>query len=379
MLLNAVSGAGVVLYSGTGLATIKCISVNHGKASEVDFQKIISASLAMAIIGGSILAIAIVIIFNLFGNVFFQKMGNIPLIKITGYTAALLIIIEQIDNVYSATIRGLEKFGYIAKIEMLSKAIQFSGIILVIEYSKELEVLYITLVIVSILRLALKYFVVKKLLNISNCMPRLKGVSEIMHYAKWGWIQGLGAMIYGVSDRLIVGSVLGASSLATYSIATQLAQQIHACSAAAVSVVFPMISRKNASNKKDEIRKISLLIIKLNFIMCSALSLVIFIFSNEILTLWLGGQESKEISEILRYLVIAFWLLSISVAPHFILLGIGRVSYVSKINLIGGFILIATMYYLVGPYGILGVGIARILYGLITLLNYLPVKNILKR
>ena len=47
-----------------------------------------------------------------------------------------------------------------------------------------------------------------------------------------------------MASRMLVGSLLGASSLTYYSIAAQLAMQVHAASAAGLSVIFPKISRK---------------------------------------------------------------------------------------------------------------------------------------
>ena len=55
-------------------------------------------------------------------------------------------------------------------------------------------------------------------------LPRAGDVAdEMLHFAKWGWVQGVGSLVFGVADRLFVGSFLGATSLAFYSVASQLA------------------------------------------------------------------------------------------------------------------------------------------------------------
>jgi O-antigen/teichoic acid export membrane protein len=108
-----------------------------------------------------------------------------------------------------------------------------------------------------------------------------------------------------------------------------------------------------------------------NVLASGALALGLIIFGRTILSLWLGEAEAEASTEALWYLTIAYWLLAINVVPHFILLAVGRMRFVAMSNLAAGIVLLVAMLVLVQPYGLVGVAVARIVYGVIILVNVL--------
>jgi O-antigen/teichoic acid export membrane protein len=222
----------------------------------------------------------------------------------------------------------------------------------------------------SICGVAAKFLIACRVLGVSSLRPSFANAPVMLHYAKWGWLQGVGGLLFGIADKLLVGSVLGAASLAHYSIATQLAQQIHSLSAAGLSVIFPKVSRKLEGDANFSLWRITKLTLVGNFLASSFLALGLLIFGKKILTLWLGASEAAVSADVLWYLTFAYWLLAINVAPHFILLGIGRVRFVALSNILAGVASLIIMYVLVQQHGMVGVGVARVIYGVIILVNF---------
>jgi O-antigen/teichoic acid export membrane protein len=378
MLLSAIVGFGSILNIGTGAATIKQVSANCANPEKVGVKNIISASMAIALVGGGSLAAIIVLLFWFAGDVLFSKMGDSSLVLLTGIVAALLAWIEQIDNVFASVLKGSERFGRAASIEMVSKTAQVLAAVLAVSVWGGVAMLYSALVLVSVGRLVAKFWFVGRLWDISSLRPSFANAHDVLHFAKWGWLQGMGGLMFGVADRMLVGSILGATSLAHYSIATQLAQQIHALSAAGMSVIFPKVSRKLADDGSFALWRIAKLTIAGNFLVSSILMLGLLIFGRQILTLWLGDAMAAECADVLWYLTIAYWLLAINVAPHFILLGVGRIRFVALSNIAAGVMSLIVMYVLVQLYGLMGVGIARIIYGAIILVNFVSLFEYLR-
>lgn len=371
MLLTAIVGFGTVLNTGTSAAIIKQVSASRGCEEGETVKTIISTSLTIALIGGGLLAIFIILVFGLARDVFFDKMGNSSLVLLTGSVAAIFTWVEQVDNVFASALKGAEKFAVAAKIEIFSKAIQMLGVVVAVYVWGTLIALYVALMIVIIMRVVAKSWIVSQQFGIKVLSPSFVNISDVVDYAKWGWLQGVGGILFGVMDRLLVGSLLGASSLAHYSIATQLAMQIHAFSAAGFSVIFPKISRKLHGDINFSLINITKLALVGNFIVSGILSLGLLIFGEKILILWLGSEDAYASLNVLRYLTIAYWLLAINVIPHFILLAINRVRFVAISNILAGFVSLVIMYFLAQHYGIDGIGIARVIYGVITLVNFI--------
>lgn len=378
MLLTATAGFGSFLNAGTGAATIKQVSASYGRADAESVGKVVRTSLAIALMGGAILAAIIVLVFGAAGNLLFPKMGDQSLVLLTGSVAALLAVIEQIDNVFASALKGAEHFGHAARIEMVSKTAQILAAVFAVFMWGGVAALYAALVVVAVVRLVAKSWLVGRLLGVASLRPSFTNAPDTLHFAKWGWVQGVGGLFFGIADRMLIGSFMGAASLAHYSVATQLAQQIHALSAAGLSVIFPKISRRLEGDANFSLWRITKVTMTGNFLASGILALGLLIFGRKILTLWLGAAEAEASADVLWYLTIAYWLLAVNVVPHFILLGIGRIRIVATSNLVAGLVSLYVMFMLVQHYGLSGIGIARIIFGVIILSNFISLFGYLR-
>ena len=378
MLLTATIGFGAVLNVGTGAATIKQVSAGLGRADGGAIERVVRSSLAISLVGGGLLAALIFVVFWFAGDTFFEKMGDRSLVRLTGAVAALLAWIEQIDNVFASALKGAEQFGRAARVEMASKTVQVFAAVLAVAMWGSMTALYAALVLVAIARLLAKSWVARRSLHLSSLRPTFANSGDILHYAKWGWLQGVGGLLFGIADRLLVGSMLGAVSLAHYSVASQLAQQIHALAAAGLGVLFPRISRKLAGNNTNfPLWRITKLAMLGNFIASSGLALGLLIFGRKILSLWLGAAEAEASAEVLWYLTIAYWLLAINAAPYYILLGVGKVRFIGISCIISGIVAAFVTYSAIADVGLTGAALGRGVYAILTMVLIYPLTQII--
>lgn len=372
MLLTATVGFGGVLNTGTGAATIKAISEGIGRAKRDDIEQAIRVSLAIAILGGSALALLIFSIFWFAGPTLFSRMGDPSTVRLTGVAAATLMVIEQLDNVFSSAMKGAEEFGQAARIEIASKTAQITAAGLVLWGWPTLLALYMTLAVVAVLRLIAKKMITRRLLDLGNLRPTLVGASRILHFAKWGWLQGLGGMLFGVADRMLVGSLLGSSSLTYYSIATQLAMQVHSISAAGLSVIFPKISRKLEARGHFSLWHVTKLTMAGNLLLSSLLALMLLLLGPLILRHWIDPQSADATARILPWLVIAYWVLALNVVPYYILLGMGRIRFVGLTVMSCGVLAVTAMYFAIAHEGLIGAPAGRGVYAFLSVVMIFP-------
>jgi O-antigen/teichoic acid export membrane protein len=379
MLLVATVGFGAILNAGTGAATIKHVSAEMGEANSHQLQRVIQGSLAIAITGGGLLALIIVCIFWFGDDFFFKRMGDRHLLHITGLAAGMLAWLEQIDNVFASALRGSEKYGLAAKTEIGAKSLQVLALASSLLAGAGLTAVYAIIFVVSLARLGTKYFVTRKVLRVSEAYPRFAHVKELLHFSKWAWIQGLGGTAFNSSDRFVVASLLGATSLAQYSVVTQLAMQIHGLTAAGVSVVFPMISRKRARNPSFSIARATARVLLANAALSTCVAVVLLIFGELILRLWLGAQMPANAVILLDYLIIAYWLLALNITPYYVLLGLGQIRIIAIWVFIGGAAGLAPMMYGISRFGLIGAGAGKLIYAVATLMLFVPLGQILLR
>jgi O-antigen/teichoic acid export membrane protein len=372
MLLTATTSFGTILNVGTGAATIKYISADIGKGGTDGIKSTLRGSLAVALLGGAAFATVIVLVYWLVGALLFARMGDAWSLHLTGFTAAILAWIEQVDNVYASTLKGAERFRDAARAEIAARTLQIAFAIFSVVVNGSIEALYAALALAALGRLGMKIHLVQRTLAIGVLPPSLTLAVKVLHFSKWGWLQGVGAVLFGVADRLFVGSFLGATNLAYYSIASQLASQVHAVAAAATSVAFPLVSRKRESDKSFSLRSATSLTFIRTLMLSSALAATLLIFGKQILSLWIGAAEAEAAGAILQYLTVAYWILAMNVAPHFILLGLGRARFLALSNLVAGFASLSIMWQLIQVWELKGVALARAIYGVLTWASLFP-------
>jgi O-antigen/teichoic acid export membrane protein len=372
MLLTATVGFGGVLNTGTGAATIKAVSAGIGRATNSDIERAVRTALAIALIGGGVLALVVFCVFWLAGGTLLGRMGNPALLQLTGVTAALLIWVEQLDNVFSSAMKGAEQFGQAAKVEIVSKTAQILVAALVLLPWPGLWALYAAVLAVSVMRLLAKIAIARRLLGLTDLCPSLAGTGDILHFAKWGWLQGVGGVLFGVADRILVGSMLGAASLAYYSIASQLAMQVHAVTAAGLSVIFPKVSRKLEDGGSFSLWRVTKLTMAGNLLLSTFLALMLILLGPMLLRIWIGADSAGPTAKLLFWLVIAYWVLALNVVPYYILLGLGRIRFVGLTVLVSGAIAVIAMYMAISRTGLTGAPAGRSIYAILSLALAIP-------
>lgn len=372
MLLTATVGFGGVLNAGTGAATIKAVSAGVGRAASHDAERAVRTALGIALLGGGGLALLVFCVFWLAGGELLGRMGSPILIKLTGVAAALLIWVEQLDNVFSSAMKGAEQFGQAARVEIASKTLQILAAAAVLLPWPNLWALYVALLLVSILRLLAKTIIAKRVLGLSDLHPSLSGTGEILHFAKWGWLQGVGGVLFGVADRMLVGSLLGAASLAYFSIASQLAMQVHAVTAAGLSVIFPKVSRKLQDGGSFSLWRVTKLTMAGNLLLSTFIALILVLLGPMLLNTWIGAERAAPTAQILPWLVIAYWVLALNVVPYYVLLGMGRIRFVGLTALTAGTVAVIAMYMAISRAGLVGAPAGRGAYAVLSLAMVVP-------
>ena len=373
MLLVATISFGGVLNSGTGAATIKAVSAGIGGRVTGQSDRAVNASLAIAILGGGALALIVFCLFWFGAPVILSRMGDPQLVRATGTAAAVLIWIEQLDNVFSSAVKGAEHFRDAARVEMASKATQVIAAAIVLYWLPTMAALYWTLVVVSVLRLSAKIFISKRLLGLVRIRPSFQGLSEVLHFAKWGWLQGVGGVMFGAADRVLIGSMLGASSLTYYAIASQLAMQTHAVSAAGLSVIFPKVSRKLESGGSFSLSRFTRITTVGNLVLSTSLALALILIGPMFLRFWVGPESAGPASQLLPWLVAAYWMLSLNSVSYYLLLGMGRIRFISLTVLMSGVFAVIAAYFSIEHFGLIGAPAGRATYACISLALFIPV------
>jgi O-antigen/teichoic acid export membrane protein len=141
----------------------------------------------------------------------------------------------------------------------------------------------------------------------------------------------------------------------------------------AAQVIFPWLSAKIAKGEQTENLSLYKFAIYAGGA-CSLLPVAVLMASPQLLNVWLGTQFSVENIELELLLVFAYGILAFNVPAHYFLMGLGRVKFLSLVNLTAGLASVLLSLALV-PLGLLWFSAAKILFGLLILVNFVELKK----
>lgn len=365
MFLIAIAGLGGIMNAGTGAATIKSVSADIGRGQGARIETRIRAAVGLATLGGGAFAVLISLVFLLGSDALFARMGDSALVTLTGICGAVLLWIEQLDNVFGSALKGAERFKKAAQIEVTCRIGQIATLVLVSTVAPTLAALYTTLIATSLLRLAIKAKVATDALNVTLGRPSAHALRDMAPFAGWGWMQGLGSALFSTADRLLVGSFLGAAALAQYAICVQLAMQIHTIAVAALSVMFPMISRRIAARAQPaELWKVAGLAALAGLVLSTLLAVALLALSPLLLANWLGATSS-QLHSLMNWLAVSYWILALNIVPYYLLLAFNQPKFISLAALGGGLIALATATLGIIHLDQLGAALGKLAYAIV--------------
>ena len=370
ILALALASIGPMATLGAGTATIKHVSADLGAGRRSDAIAVVRAASWITSLGGGVLFLASLLCGRPVARIFFHRMGDPRAVGNALAVGMLVLVLQELDNVFAGALRGAQRFDVTARIELFGR-FAWAGVTLSLAgiFGTAIAVLGGIACLTS-LKLVVRALATSRVLNGRCWSASLDPVQarRLIGFGKWQWVQSVGVMLFSTIDRLLVGAWFGAPDLARYGICLQVAQATHLLPSAAMQVTFPWMSNRIARGQNVRgSHLVRMALIAGAF--CLLLPLVLIPTSRLVLTLWLGATFARDNVQLLRVLVIAYGLLAFNVPAYFLLLGLGRVRFVSLTTLVAGTAVVAATVVL-APLGLTAFAAAKLGYGPVILLNY---------
>jgi O-antigen/teichoic acid export membrane protein len=201
--------------------------------------------------------------------------------------------------------------------------------------------------------------------------------TALFRFGAFSWLLAVSSVLFTQADRLLLGVSLGATTVTAYALCVQMAQPIYGFSASGLHFLFPYLSARNTVSQPAAIKKAIVASFAVNFLIVAAGTGVLLLFGHAVLFAWVGPSVAESAAGILAPIVWSFALLGLSVTGYYSLLALGHIPTVTALNLTGGLAMLLLMTWLLPLQGVHGIAMARLCYGLIALLMYVPLARAL--
>lgn len=311
---------------------------------------------AMGILGAIVLALlSPVLVRNL--------LKTPPTLQLETTRAFYLLSLSVPFVISTAGFRGVlearQKFGIINVVRIPMGIATFAAPLLVLPWSKNLTALVGILVAMRILFWLVYTFLalrdipilLHKIVMDTHLLPML------FSFGAWMTVSNIVSPIMAYLDRFLVGMMLSLTAVAYYATPFEIATKMSILPMAIVGVLFPAFSTALVADRKH-VGKLFQRAVKYVVLALLPLTLLIVLFAQNCLNIWLGSTFASHSTRVLQILAIGVLVNGMAALPFALVQGAGRADITGKLHLSELPFYLVIVWILTRYFGIEGTALA---------------------
>ncbi len=375
MIANAALTIGSIVASGFGDANIRSVSQARGSGDNTVLSHAVRGTMGIhLVLGVAVAAIAWALAPLAAERIATGDAGLQTDCLWSLRLASVLTLVRAIETVCVSTQRAFERYGAAVGASVVGRLLALaSAAVLPLAGIGVLGIMAATAIFLA-LALALQLFQLSRLVGSGVLAPSFDrdALTALLGFGVFTWVQAVAGVAFAQADRLITGMYLGAATVASYALCAQLAQPIYGVVAAGLHFLFPYVSARTTPDSLQRVRRAVVVAFSANLLVVATGACVLLLFGGQLLSAWVGSSVAQAGAQVLPPLVWSTAAQGLSITGSYALLALGRVRWVTFLNLAGGAAMLLAAPLLVPRFGAQGMAMARLFYGPCTLLVYVP-------
>jgi O-antigen/teichoic acid export membrane protein len=285
-----------------------------------------------------------------------------------------LVLVRAMESVGVSTHRAFEQYRGTVQISTVVRLLTLAAAaMLALLGHRTASILVATSVFLAV-GTYLQFRGLRPLLGAVTLWPtfHLREVKALMELGVFVWLQTLGSVVFGQFDRILLGVSLGALAVAPYALCVQFAQPVFGLTASGLHFLFPYLSGRAGARPAAELKRTLLKAFVVNALLVASGAGLLILLGDRLIRLWAGPAVANSAKEIFVPIVVGSALTGLSVTGTYAMQALGRFRTVALVSLGGKAVMLLLMIYLLHHMGLRGLAAARVCYGLIALIVYLP-------
>jgi O-antigen/teichoic acid export membrane protein len=319
ILINSIISSLALFNFGINDIIIKYISkansTNDLKSIKSIFSTIFTFQLFIIVL---IYLISLCIIEFILPGFNFSNTVNLLVIAIP------LFFIKQLEQLIYAFFKAHEEYGKVFSLSLLSKISFFLTQSLVAIYTESIFDVFKYSLIISFVIYIIELFYIKysyTYICFINCVS-IEKIKLIFNFGMWNWFASLVSILIVHIDKWIVSSILGLAIFTYYSLGILIFNQLHTIISSSISWIFPRISSKELTIKKQLQLYYNLVIFV--FIISLFISLIL-VKINFLFELWLGVNIYSHSKIYINQFLLMLPIYTLTIVSYYYILGLGLV------------------------------------------------------
>ncbi|MCL4418171.1 MAG: lipopolysaccharide biosynthesis protein [Patescibacteria group bacterium] len=320
-------------------------------------DKYINTAWIVSILRGVLISL-VIFLSSFFVSAFFRTPDALPLLMLVAVVPLIRGFINPSVARFQKDLQFHKEFYYRSGIFLVETIV---SIVLVIIMKNPIALIY-SLIAGAIFEVIISFWFVKPVPIIEFNKKIFK---EIVSHCKWITGTGIFGYLFQNGDNVVVGRVLGTSSLGIYDMAYSISTlPLNEISDIVARVTFPVYVK--ISDDKKRLRRAYIKTILLTALFTLPILLLFLLFPEQLILIFLGANWIQA-TGILRVLAV-FAMISILGSPSgAVFYSVKKQKYLTVISAISFVVMITSIFPLINRFGLIGAGIAATLGSLATL------------
>lgn len=345
---------------GLGRATTKYVAEALGKGESDQVSEIIWTAVTFQAALGFIGAIV------LFGitDLLVERVLNIPpeLVveaKDTFHLLALSIPLVLVSSSFSGVLEAAQRFDLVNAVRIPSSILTFILPLVGLYLGFGLPGIVVLILLARLGTLiALAWMDFRIVPDLRGHSVSLARFSSLFSFGGWVMITSIVGPFLVYLDRFLIGSLLTMAAVAYYTAPYEMITRLWIVSASLSMTLFPAFSALEGVRDRERLSIFFARSIKYVLLISGTIIVLIVVYAEQILQIWLGGDFAAESTAAIQVLALGVLINSLAQTPFALLQGVGRPDLPAKFHLIELPIYVGMVWILVSEFGIAGAAAA---------------------
>jgi O-antigen/teichoic acid export membrane protein len=362
---------------GIGRAITQQISekLGKGRLDEIPglFWTSITLMAGLGLIGG-------VLVFALSNWIVLDLLGLPDDLKqetlVSFWLLALGIPIVICSIGFRGALEAYQEFRLINYVRVPLGIANFVGPLAILPFNQTLPYMILVLILARLVALIVYIKLTLKFIPTSriNSIIDYKLVKPMLKFGGWLTVTNIVGPLMVYADRFFISYLLSIVAVTYYATPYEVVFKLTIIPLAISGVLFPALASAIVSSKKEALRYYDQGI-RYIFLLMFPLAIVIVVLSQEILSLWLGGEFAEQSTFVMQLLVVGVFLNSFAQVPYALLHSVGRTDWTAMLHLVEVPIYFICLFYLINKLGINGAALAWLLRVLVDMVALFLLSN----
>ena len=281
---------------------------------------------------------------------------------------ALALFPQFLATVPQGFLLSQYKNGFVRSLDLIGKIFPWIGAILISLFQRNLvkigEFFFLIQLIVF-----LTYFILLRYKYFYRINFQSVVFKKFRNFSLYMFLETVAVVAYQQLDRIIIGFILSPVAVGAYSVGTAMSGRITVLVGQWTDVMIPYASSKEAVDEKEKLYTIFRQLSRYVSLLVAGVSVFLMFWIKEILGIWISNEYATQYSSVIRTLILAYSLLSLSRPGHQTLTGIGKVKFTAVVYFITSGTMLLFVAYAASKWGLPGVVWANVIMAVLLIYN----------